>query len=164
LLGELFNMWTPKLIVAQIGDPKLGTLNWNSISKILQKFTSCSYDAGNVQNLYWYNKSFKVVELHKIIQSLRPNVKEPDPSSHTKVVRMLYDNRKWIFDGEDDSYNDWEMRCSNNYTDFDYTPPKFTVRNPELRHPSVIGSYGQLDVKVLPELSEQYYNYPHVTG
>jgi hypothetical protein len=103
-------------------------------------------------------------ELHKIIQSHRPNVKKPDPLSHTKVVRMLYDNRKWIFDGEDDGYNDWERRCSISYTDFDYTPPKFTVRNPELRHPSVIGSYGQLDVKVSTKLSEQYYKYPHVTG
>jgi hypothetical protein len=114
--------------------------------------------------LYWFNKSLKVVYLYKIIQSHRPNVKEPDPSFHTKAVRMLYDNRKWIFDGEDDSYNDWEMRCSVNYADFDYTPPKFTVRNPELRHPSVIGSYGQLDVKVSTKMSEQYYNYPHVTG
>jgi hypothetical protein len=77
---------------------------------------------------------------------------------------MLHDNRKWIFEGEDDGYNDWEMRCSIKYTDFDYTPPKFTVRNPELRHPTVIGSYGQLDVKISTMLYEQYYNYPHVTG
>jgi hypothetical protein len=95
-----------------------------------------------------------------MIQSFRPNVKEPDPLSHTKYVRMLYDNRKWIFEREDDGFNDWEMKCSN----FDYPPPKFTVRNPELRHPTVIGSYGQLDVKVSNQFSEQYYNYPHVTG